>query len=96
MAVTPTPVVTPALLETLRNHPDIPKNVWYLVAATTLSLLNLPDEIPRVYQDAISRGSGPTLAAPETDEKLSISRRMREALVKSAAVGGVPKVSFPD
>ena len=83
-------IITPALLSSLRSHSSLPGHTWYLVAATTLSQLNRPDEIPKVYQHALRHGSGDT--APNQDEKLRISRRMREALIKVAAVGGVPRV----
>lgn len=84
-------IVTPALLSSIRSHPNLPAHTWYFVAATTLSQLNRPDEIPKVYQHALSHGAD---CAPSHDEKLRISRRMREALIKAAAVGGVPRV-FP-
>ncbi|KAL2195059.1 AhpD-like protein [Corynascus similis CBS 632.67] len=60
-------ILTPAFLSSIRNHPNLPRHTWYLIAATTLSQLN------------------------HHDEKLRISRRMREALIKAAAVGGVPR-----
>ena len=79
------PIITPALLASLRSHPTVPKHTWYIVAATTLSQLNRPDEIPQVYQHALCH-------SPGHDEKLRVSRRMREALIMTAAVGGVPRV----
>ena len=79
------PIATPALLASLRSHPNLPKHTWYFVAATTLSQLNRPDEIPKVYQHALCHNPG-------HDEQLRVSRRMREAMIKAAAVGGVPRV----
>ncbi|KAK3366051.1 AhpD-like protein [Lasiosphaeria ovina] len=84
-------IVTPALLASIRSHPQLPKHTWYLVAATTLSQLNRPDEIAKVYEYATTRGPELVDSIPSHDERLAISRRMREALVKAAAVGGVPK-----
>ncbi|KAK4162740.1 hypothetical protein QBC43DRAFT_72364 [Cladorrhinum sp. PSN259] len=85
-------VITPALLNSMRSHPNLPAHTWYCIAATTLSQLNRPDEIPKVYQYALQHDSGRAEGgASSQDEKLRISRRMREALVKAAAVGGVPK-----
>ncbi|KAK4227059.1 hypothetical protein QBC38DRAFT_205613 [Podospora fimiseda] len=78
-------IITPTLLSSLRSHPNLPAHTWYCIAATTLSQLNRPDEIPKVYQFALQN------APPDREEKLRISRRIREALVKAAAVGGVPK-----
>ncbi|KAJ9142698.1 AhpD-like protein [Pleurostoma richardsiae] len=89
-ASTPT-VVTPALLASIRRHPNLPRHTWYFIAATTLSMLNRPDEIPKVYKYAIDSGSDERDAPPSPDEQLSISRRMREALIKASAVGGLPK-----
>ncbi|KAK4044847.1 AhpD-like protein [Parachaetomium inaequale] len=82
-------VITPALLSSLRSHPALPRHTWYFIAATTLCQLNRPDEISKVYQHALRHGPGD--AAPSHDEQLRISRRMREALIKAAAVGGVPR-----
>ncbi|KAL2142468.1 hypothetical protein VTI28DRAFT_1116 [Corynascus sepedonium] len=82
-------ILTPAFLSSIRNHPNLPRHTWYLIAATTLSQLNRPDEIPKLYQDALQYDSGD--AVSDHDEKLRISRRMREALIKAAAVGGVPR-----
>jgi hypothetical protein len=84
-------IITPALLSSLRSHPNLPGHTWYFIAATTLSQLNRPDEIPKVYQHALRHGS-PGDAIPSQDEKLRISRRIREALIKAAAVGGVSRV----
>jgi alkylhydroperoxidase/carboxymuconolactone decarboxylase family protein YurZ len=83
-------IITPALLSSIRNHPNLPRHTWYFIAATTLSQLNRPDEISKVYQYALRHG--PDDGTPNQDEKLRVSRRIREALIKAAAVGGVPRV----
>ena len=69
----------------------------------TLSALNLPDEIPNVFRDAIGADSGAADSDPagsesamEHSEQLRIARRMREALIKSSAVVGLPKVCSDD
>ncbi|SPN98799.1 uncharacterized protein DNG_01840 [Cephalotrichum gorgonifer] len=85
------PVMTPSLISAIRCHPHLPRNAWPFIAATTLSVLNRPDEIPKVYKHAIEHGQGQTESVPGKDEQLAISRRMREALIKSGAVGGLPK-----
>jgi hypothetical protein len=87
-------IITPSLLSSIRIHPYLPRNTWYFIAATTLSLLNRPDEIPTVYRHAIDNGGDYFDIRPSEDEQRKISRRMREALVKASAVGGVPKVYF--
>lgn len=87
-------VITPALLASIRKQPHLPRNTWYFVAATTLAVLNRPDEIPTVYKHVLTHGvDHGTEGAPSPEEQLTISRRMREALVKTAAIGGLPKVS---
>jgi hypothetical protein len=90
------PVMTPSLLSALKNHPDLPRHTWYIIASTALTVLNRPDEIPRVYADAVGTGA-PDVAGPSAapEEQLSITQRIREALVKTAVIGGMPKV-FPD
>jgi len=90
MATKLAPIITPALLSTIRRYPNLPRNTWYFVAATTLSIINRPDEIPQIYKHALDE---PTDAAPGLEEQLAITRRIREALIKSAAVGGLPKVN---
>lgn len=98
-------IMTPTLLASIRRHPNLPRHTWYFIAATALTVLNRPDEIPKVYRHAIdntgpseeeaSPAAGAASGSPLTrDERLAISRRMREALVKTTAVGGLPKVRF--
>ncbi|KAL8813594.1 MAG: hypothetical protein Q9223_000237 [Gallowayella weberi] len=78
-----------SLLSSIRLTPHLPPQSWYLVAGVTLSTLNKPDEIPHVFQYAIEADGGS--AATE----LNIARRMREALVKASAIGGLPKAVSP-
>ena len=56
-------------------------------------MLNRPDEIPKVFNYAIERGAGNVDSTPEHEEKLKIARKTREALVKLAPIGGLPRVS---
>ncbi|KAI9806626.1 MAG: hypothetical protein M1825_006083 [Sarcosagium campestre] len=83
----PVPLIaTPSLLATLRTHPLLPSQSWYLIASVTLSSLNRPDEIPPVLHHALAH------APPgEQTPRLAIARRIREALVKSVPIGGLPK-----
>ena len=85
-------IVTPVLLSSIRKHPNLPAHTWYLVAATTLSAINRPDEIPSVFRHALDKGPADIDISPSRDERLLITRRIREALIKASAVGGVPKV----
>ena len=96
MATSLAPIVTPALISTIRRYPNLPRHTWYFVAATTLSIINRPDEIPKIYKHAIDFGQEQADATPNVEEQLAISRRIREAIIKSAAVGGLPKVGVVD
>jgi len=84
-------IVTPALLASLRSHAKLPLHSWYFVTSVVLSMLNRPDQIPIVFQYAIENGPTPTDSNPGRGEKLQIARKLREALIKSSAIGGLPK-----
>ncbi len=85
-------VATPALLTSIRAHPHLPQHTWYFIAGVTLSVINRPDEIPKVFKYAINNGAGSMDTKPQHDEQLLIARKLREALVKAAPIGGLPKV----
>lgn len=88
----PVSVITPALLSSIRGQPHLPRHAWYFLTGVTLSVLNLPHEIPTVFKHAIDEGAGTCGTKPGHDEQLEIARKMREALVKAAPIGGLPKV----
>ncbi|KAL8997283.1 MAG: hypothetical protein Q9188_006368 [Gyalolechia gomerana] len=75
----------PSLLSSIRLNPNLPPQSWYIIAGVTLSTLNRPDDIPHVLQHAIEQDGG------STKMQISIARRMREALIKAAPIGGLPK-----
>lgn len=56
-------------------------------------MINRPDEIPAIFKYALEKGGGRTGAKPSHDEQLKIARQMREALVKTAPIAGLPKVN---
>ncbi|KAG7417804.1 Uncharacterized protein Forpe1208_v004067 [Fusarium oxysporum f. sp. rapae] len=86
------PILTPTLLAAIRKQPNLPRDTWYFITATTLSALNRPDELPEVFKNAMGEGSDTTGdGVPSRDDQLRISRRFREALLKASAVGGMPK-----
>ena len=86
-------IATPALLGSIRAHPQLPLHTWYFITGVTLSVLNRPDEIPKVFQYAMEKGvdGRADAEAPQPEEQLAIARKMREALVKMAPIGGLPK-----
>ena len=88
-------LLTPSLLTSIRRQPHLPRHTWYFVTAVTLSALNRPDEIARVFQHALENGPGPEDRRPGPDEQLTMARKTREALIKSAAIAGLPKVRIP-
>ncbi|KAJ4414521.1 hypothetical protein N0V82_007867 [Gnomoniopsis sp. IMI 355080] len=89
------PIITTELLDTLRSQPHLPDDVWYLVVATTLCVLNRPAEIQSVYNHALGPGHGTAClqngVGLSDQDQLRIVRRLREALLKTSAIGGMPK-----
>ena len=88
----PPRILSLALLSFLRGHPSLPPHSWYFIAGVTLSVINRPDEIPIIFQHALVKGGGREGTKPDHAEQLTIARKMREGLVKSAVIGGLPKV----
>ncbi|KAL8952464.1 MAG: hypothetical protein Q9222_001626 [Ikaeria aurantiellina] len=74
------------LLPSLRQTPNLPPRSWYFIAGVTLSTLNRPDEVKEVFQYALKEDGD------SAESRTAIARRMREALVKAAVIGGLPKV----
>jgi hypothetical protein len=85
-------ILTPELLKSIREHPDLPPHSWYIIAAATLTILNRPDENSKAYEHALNFRPSKTASKADYEHQLKILRRMREALIKTTAVGGVPKV----
>ena len=85
-------VITPALLSSVRRQKHLPRDCWYFVVGVTLNALNLSTEIPTVFKHAIENGGGSIDVKPGHGERLEIARKMREALIKAAAITGLPKV----
>lgn len=79
-------ILTKEFLSSIRSYPHLPPNSWYFISATTLSTLNLPHEIPKVFKYALEQSPKANHA-----EQLNVARRTREALIKSAAIIGLPK-----
>ena len=88
----PPGIVTPALLSSIRGQPHLPRGCWYFVAGVTLNALNLSAEIPTVFNHAMENGAGASPVKPDHSEKLNIARKLRESLIKAAAICGLPKV----
>ncbi|KAL2037344.1 hypothetical protein N7G274_009829 [Stereocaulon virgatum] len=87
----PPGIVTPALISAIRGQAHLPRGCWYFVAGVALNALNLSAEIPTVFRHAIENGAGSPDTKVGLEEKLEIARKMRESLVKAAAICGLPK-----
>ncbi|KAI4193967.1 MAG: hypothetical protein LQ350_008050 [Teloschistes chrysophthalmus] len=74
-----------SLLSSIRLTPNLPPQSWYLIAGVTLSALNRADDVSDVFEYAIEKDGS------SSEARLQIARRMREALVKAAPIGGLPK-----
>lgn len=85
-------VLTPNLLISIQSNSTLPKHSWYLITGVTLSVLNRPDEIPKVFNHSLEHDIDGTNTKSTHAQKLEITRRLREGLIKSAAVVGLPKV----
>ena len=88
----PPGIVTPALLSSIRGQPHLPRGCWYFVAGVTLNALNLAAEIPTVFNHAMENGAGSSTVKPDHSEQLNMARKLRESLIKAAAICGLPKV----
>ncbi|ANB11745.1 hypothetical protein AWJ20_4567 [Sugiyamaella lignohabitans] len=77
-------ILTPARLAQLAATPLL-ENSWYYIAATTFSVCNEPDEIPKIYEYMMEK------LANDRNGQLKMTRKMRESLMKGAALGGLPK-----
>jgi hypothetical protein len=89
------PIITASLLESLSNE-KLLEGLWYLIAATTLSQLNRPDQVVIVYQHAINQSTRLYHGKDLVARQMLISARIREALIKASAVSGLPKVTPSD
>ena len=52
----------------------------------TLAILNRPDDVALVLSHAVGNTA-------DAQEQLGVTRRIREALIKSGSIGGFPKAS---
>lgn len=76
-------ILTPSRLNTLASF-NLLSNNWYYLAAATFSVCNFPDEVPVIFEYMISKTSG-------EKEQYKVAQEIREAILKSAALGGLPK-----
>ena len=60
-----TPILTPRLMDLLCEDSKLPPHSWYIIAAATLTILNRPDEIPRIYEQAYTFASSVNTPMPD-------------------------------
>ncbi|KXJ92839.1 hypothetical protein Micbo1qcDRAFT_160670, partial [Microdochium bolleyi] len=85
------PVVSPAFLGRLIENHGLCRETWYLVASSTLAVLNRPQDVQVVYTYALANLETGHERPATREEKLRVSRRVREALVKTSVIAGLPK-----
>lgn len=76
-------LLTPSRLTHLSSISHL-SNTWYFLAAIVLSVCNQPDEVRVLYEYVLGQQSSEA-------EKLLVTRQIREALLKGAALAGLPK-----
>ena len=70
MSVLPS-IVSPALLSYPQSKSSTPTHhKWYFIAATILSILNRPNEIPKFSKYAMDYGAGATGCKPAHEDQL--------------------------
>jgi len=80
------PVFNRETLVELQNTRGIPSDTWYIIAAATLCGLNRPDDLVLVFKHAIE-------GVEDSQEQMRVARRIREVLIKSAGICGLPRAS---
>lgn len=78
-------ILTPARIKTLSSF-SLLQNNWYYLAAATLSVCNAPSEVPVLFEYIIKN-----IPADDKHAQFESAQKIREAILKSAALGGLPK-----
>jgi len=107
MSLSLPPIATFPFLKSLHHHPNLPKHTFYFIASVAFSIINRPEEIPRVWEYTIQEAAVPGSEREEyvareligaatphgnRESALTIHQKLREAILKSVAIGGLPKV----
>lgn len=78
-------ILIPSRLSKLANTPYLADR-WFFIAAAAFSVCNVPEAVPVIYNYAIDN-----IKDKSPEAKFDVSQKMRESLLKSAALGGLPK-----
>ncbi|OCH90642.1 hypothetical protein OBBRIDRAFT_793081 [Obba rivulosa] len=98
-------LATPAFLEQLKaTYPSrdalgsdvVLSNPWCLVAAVAFSASNVPEAIPLIWEytlrDLVEVQGNELSQEQRQQERLALARRIREALLQSGLLSGMPRV----
>lgn len=78
------PIISRETLNTVKTSSGLPVDCYYFIIAVTVVALNRNEDLKAILDDAF-------YGKPQ-QEQHRIMRRIREALIKSAAVIGLPKI----
>jgi len=78
------PILNPNTLDSIKSHDSLPADSYYFILAVTVAALNRSEELKMLLDDACKGKS--------QQEQYRIVKRIREALIKSAPVIGLPKI----
>ena len=71
-------------------------HLWAVVAAVSFSAANVADAVPLVFQyalDELVRGQQQPDSDGARSEQLALARKIREAVLQSGLLSGMPRVS---
>ena len=71
--------------------------LWAVVAAVSFSAANVADAVPLVFQyalDELVRGQQQPNSDEARSEQLVLARKIREAVLQSGLLSGMPRVSL--
>ena len=72
------------------------QHLWAIVAAVSFSAANVADAVPLVFQfalDGLVRGQQQPDSDEARSEQLALARKIREAVLQSGLLSGMPRVS---
>ncbi|TBU39627.1 hypothetical protein BD309DRAFT_416376 [Dichomitus squalens] len=96
-------LATPDFLSSLKalyppDTPNAPSHLWTVVAAVAFSASNAPNAVPAIFSYALddlvaSQHAAATAGDAAREEQLVLARKVREAVLQSGLLSGMPRVS---
>ncbi|KAI0806830.1 hypothetical protein C8Q74DRAFT_1188908 [Fomes fomentarius] len=73
--------------------PQTPTHLWPVIAAVSFSASNLPEAVPLVFKQALDDlvRTQQTAGQTDHDEQLVLARKIREAVLQSGFLSGIPR-----